>query len=78
LADGCHESDIPFYPGHALYMKAIHGAKTKNDRIDSQKVVALLRAGMIPMAYTALIHFDKPLMGFAPCPSFKITGMFEK
>jgi transposase len=31
--------------------KAIHGAKTKNDRIDSQKISLLLRAGMIPMAY---------------------------
>jgi transposase len=32
-------------------MKAIHGSKTKNDRIDSKKIAALLRAGMIPMAY---------------------------
>lgn len=32
-------------------MKAIHGSKTKNDRIDSKKIAKLLRAGMIPMAY---------------------------
>jgi len=32
-------------------MKAIHGSKTKNDRIDSHKIAALLRAGMIPVAY---------------------------
>jgi transposase len=37
--------------GHALYMKAIHGGKTKNDKIDSNKIAALLRSGMLPMAY---------------------------
>ena len=51
LADFCSEHNIPFVLGHALYMKAIHGSKTKNDRIDSKKIAALLRAGMIPMAY---------------------------
>ncbi len=51
LADLCAEENIPFVLGHALYMKAIHGAKTKNDRIDSYKIAKLLRAGMIPMAY---------------------------
>ena len=51
LADFCAEHKIPFILGHALYMKAIHGAKTKNDRIDSHKIAALLKAGMIPMAY---------------------------
>jgi hypothetical protein len=30
--------------GHALYMKAIHGGKTKNDRIDSRKSAGLLRS----------------------------------
>lgn len=51
LADLCAQESIPFVLGHALYMKAIHGAKTKNDRIDSYKIAKLLRAGMIPMAY---------------------------
>jgi transposase len=51
MADFCARHNIPFILGHALYMKAIHGAKTKNDRIDSQKIALLLRAGMIPMAY---------------------------
>ena len=32
-------------------MRAIHGGKSKNDKIDSQKIVALLRGGLIPMAY---------------------------
>ena len=51
IADFCEDRDIPFVLGHALYMKAIHGSKTKNDRIDSRKIAMLLRAGMIPMAY---------------------------
>jgi len=32
-------------------MKAIHGGKAKNDKIDSHKIGALLRGGMLPMAY---------------------------
>src|SRR5215510_5196743 len=32
-------------------MKAIHGGKAKNDKIDSQKIAALLRGGMLPKAY---------------------------
>ena len=51
IADLCQEENIPFVLGHALYMKAIHGAKTKNDKIDSHKIAVLLRGGMIPMAY---------------------------
>ncbi len=37
--------------GHALYMKAIHGGKSKNDKIDSKKIAALLRGGTLPVAY---------------------------
>ena len=51
IADLCAHENIPFVLGHALYMKAIHGGKTKNDRIDSRKIAGLLRSGMIPMAY---------------------------
>ena len=51
LADLCAEQDIPFILGHALYMKAIHGGKAKNDRIDSRKIAALMRGGTFPMAY---------------------------
>jgi transposase len=32
-------------------MRAIHGGKAKNDRIDSHKIAALLRGGLIPEAY---------------------------
>jgi transposase len=51
LADVCAKEKIPFVLGHALYMKAIHGGKSKNDRIDSQKIAALLRGGTFPVAY---------------------------
>jgi transposase len=51
LADLCAKEDIPFVLGHALYMKAIHGGKAKNDKIDSQKIATLLRGGMLPKAY---------------------------
>jgi transposase len=51
LADLCTQEGIPFVLGHALYMKAIHGGKAKNDKIDSQKIAALLRGGMLPQAY---------------------------
>lgn len=51
IADLCAQESIPFVLGHALYMKAIHGGKAKNDRIDSAKIAALLRGGMIPQAY---------------------------
>jgi transposase len=32
-------------------MKAIHGGKTKNDKIDAHKIAVLLRGGMLPQAY---------------------------
>jgi transposase len=51
LADLCTKEGIAFVLGHALYMCAIHGAKTKNDRIDSRKMAGLLRGGLMPQAY---------------------------
>lgn len=51
IADLCDKEHIPFVLGHALYMKAIHGGKTKNDKIDAHKIAVLLRGGMMPMAY---------------------------
>jgi len=51
LADLCAREGLPFVLGHALYMKAIHGGKAKNDKIDSQKITVLLRGGMLPQAY---------------------------
>jgi transposase len=51
LADLCARESIPFVLGHALYMKAIHGGKAKNDKIDAHKIAVLLRGGAFPMAY---------------------------
>jgi transposase len=52
LADLCADEGIDFVLGHALYMRAIHGGKAKNDRIDSHKIAVLLRGGSFPLAYT--------------------------
>ena len=51
LADLCQQEGMAFVLGHALYMKAIHGGKAKNDKIDAHKIAVLLRGGMIPQAY---------------------------
>src|SRR5437773_5396389 len=51
LADLCAREGLPFVLGHALSMKAIHGGKAKNDKIDAQKIAVLLRGGMLPQAY---------------------------
>jgi transposase len=51
LADLCKEQSIPFFLGHALYMKHIHGSKQKNDALDSKKIGNLLRTGFFPPAY---------------------------
>ncbi len=51
IADFCAEHNIDFVLGHALYMKAIHGGKTKNDKIDSYKIAKLVKGGTFPLAY---------------------------
>lgn len=51
LADACQAAGLPFVLAHALYLKAIHGGKNKNDRIDSEKIAHLLRSNLIPPAY---------------------------
>ncbi len=51
LADLCERESIPFVLGHALAMKAIHGGKAKNDRLDAAKIAGLLKGGFFPMAY---------------------------
>ena len=51
LADLCAKEQIAFVLGHALYMKAIHGGKAKNDRIDAGKIARLSRGGNLPQAY---------------------------
>jgi transposase len=51
LADACQAAGLNFVLAHALYLKAIHGGKNKNDRIDSEKIAHLLRTNLIPPAY---------------------------
>jgi transposase len=51
LSDACHKAGLTFVLAHALYLKAIHGGKNKNDRIDSEKLAHLLRSNFIPPAY---------------------------
>src|SRR6266403_3616719 len=53
LADLCAREGLPFVLGHALSMKAIHGGKAKNDKIDAHKIAVLLRGGMLPQAYVS-------------------------
>jgi transposase len=51
LADLCRAEGITFVLGHALYMRAIHGGKAKNDKIDSEKIASAaggLRGGRAP------------------------------
>jgi hypothetical protein len=50
LADLGAEEGLPFVLGHALYVKAIHGGKAKNDHSDSHKIAALRRGGLRPQA----------------------------
>ena len=51
LADLCAAQGITFVLGHALAMKAIHGGKAKNDKIDAHKTAVLLRGGLVPQSY---------------------------
>ena len=50
LADLCAQEGITFVLGHALSMKASHGGKAKNDKIDAHKIAVLLRGGRLPQA----------------------------
>lgn len=51
LADLCQDEKVPFILGHALYMRAIHGGKKKDDKIDSEKIARLMRGGTFPLSY---------------------------
>ena len=51
LADLCLDEGLDFILGHALYMKAIHGGKKKDDKIDSEKIARLMRGGTFPLSY---------------------------
>jgi transposase len=51
LGDACHKMGIPFYLGHALYMKNSFDGKQKNDKVDSFKIANLMRTHYFPVAY---------------------------
>jgi transposase len=51
LADLCLKEKIKFILGHALYMRAIHGGKQKDDKLDSEKIARLIRGGTFPLSY---------------------------
>jgi transposase len=51
IADFCEDNNIVFILGHALYMKAIHGGKAKNDKVDSYKIANLVKGGNFPQAF---------------------------
>jgi transposase len=64
LADLCAQEGIPCVLGHGLDMKAIHGGKVKNERIDAHKIAVLLRGGMLPQAsvYPAEMRATRDLL----------------
>src|SRR5438067_10954900 len=64
IADLCGREGIALVLGHALYMKAIHGGKAKNDKIDAHKIAVLLRGGMLPQAdvYSAEMRATRDLL----------------
>ena len=51
LADLCMREGLALVLGPALDMTAIQGGKAQHDRMDAQKIAALLRGGMLPQAY---------------------------
>src|SRR5207245_9583469 len=46
LADACQAAGLKFVLAHALYVKAIHGGKNKNDRVDTDTHTHLLRTNL--------------------------------
>ena len=51
LGDLLAQEKIPFVLGHAQYMNAIHHGKSKNDRVDSEKISRLTSGRLLPEAY---------------------------
>lgn len=55
---------MAFVLGPALYMKAIHGGKAQNDKIDAHQIAVLLRGGRLPQAsvYPAAMRATRDLL----------------
>ena len=45
------DQDREIVLGHALEMKAVHGRKSGNDRLEAERIARLLGSGMFPVAY---------------------------
>src|SRR5574341_1380911 len=60
LADRCADDGLPCVLGHALSLQALHGGKANKDTIDSHKMAAVLRGGMLPQAYVSPAQMRAP------------------
>lgn len=49
--DACKKAGIPFYLGHAYYLRAIRGKKKKDDKLDSRTLSDLMRTNFFPIGY---------------------------
>ena len=49
--DACRKAGIPFYLGHAFYLRAIRGKKKKDDKLDSKTLSDLMRTNFFPTGY---------------------------
>lgn len=49
--DACRKTGIPFYLGHAYYLRAIRGKKKKDDKLDSRTLSDLMRTNFFPIGY---------------------------
>jgi len=63
LADLCAQHGIPFVLGHALYMKAIHGGKAKNDKIDAHKIAVRRRGELFTHTRIVFHQLNLPAPG---------------
>jgi hypothetical protein len=64
LTDLCREEKISFVLGHALYMKTIHGGKTKSDKINSAMNIQQRRVSSTPNWGNAAKDFSSGKHGF--------------
>ena len=51
LYDACQKEGVPFYLGHAYYLRAIRGKKKKDDKTDSRTLADLMRTNFFPIGY---------------------------
>lgn len=59
VADFCQKEGITFVLGHAQYMRSIHQDKSKNDRVDSEKIARLTMSQYFPQSYAYPLEMRK-------------------